>query len=46
MADTPIPTNTAGTEEQFDRTYTDYNPQSAQGPQTEILATILNPEGS
>ena len=36
-------TNTAGTEEEFSRTYTNYNPAPAQGPLTEILATVLNP---
>ena len=39
-------TNTGGTEEEFSRTYTNYNPAAAQGPMTEILATVLNPEGS
>jgi len=37
------PTNTEGTEEQFNRVYTDYNPAPAEGPKTEILATVLNP---
>ena len=36
-------TNTAGTKEEFDRTYQNYNPAPAEGPLTEILATVLNP---
>jgi len=44
-AETPA-TNTGGSKVEFSRTYTDYNPEPAQGPQTEILATVLNPEGS
>ena len=34
-------TNTGETEEKFNRTYTEYNPVPAQGPATEILATVL-----
>ena len=39
-------TNTGGTEDEFGRTYNNYNPAPAQGPMTEILATVLNPSGS
>ena len=39
-------TNTGQEEEQFTRTYRQYNPSPAQGPDTEVLATILKPEGS
>ena len=38
--------NTGPSEEQFDRTYREYNPNPAQGPATEVIATILKPEGS
>ena len=37
-------TNNAATEEKFERTYTEYNPAPAQGPNTEILATVLVPQ--
>ena len=39
-------TNTGPEKEEFDRTYRQYNPAPAQGPNTEVLATILKPEGS
>jgi hypothetical protein len=44
MSDTPPSTNTSGTKVEFTRTYSDYNPAPTQGPKTEILATVLNPE--
>ena len=37
-------TNTAGTKEEFGRTYQNYNPAPAEGPLTEIIGTVLNPE--
>ena len=37
-------TNTGGEEEQFNRTYRDFNPAPVQGPMTEVLATILKPD--
>ena len=37
--------NTGPSEEKFDRTYRSYNPTPTQGPVTEILATVLKPEG-
>ena len=33
--------NTGESEEKFDRTYREYNPNPTQGPDTEVLATIL-----
>ena len=39
-------TNTLPEEEQFTRTYREWNPNNTQGPDTEVLATILKPEGS
>ncbi len=39
-------TNTNASEEKFERTYREYNPAPAQGPTTEVLATVLKPEGS
>ena len=39
-------TNTGQEEEKFNRTYREYNPVPTSGPDTEILATILKPEGS
>ena len=39
-------TNTLPEEDQFDRTYRQYNPAPTEGPNTEVLATILKPEGS
>ncbi len=38
--------NTNASEEKFDRTYLEWNPQPASGPTTEVLGTILKPEGS
>ena len=38
--------NTEPEEEKFNRTYREYNPNATQGPDTEVLATILKPEGS
>ena len=38
--------NTLPEEEKFNRTYREYNPNPTQGPDTEVLATILKPEGS
>ena len=38
--------NTEPSEEKFDRTYRRYNPAPTEGPATEILATVLKPEGS
>jgi len=39
-------TNTGPEEEKFDRTYRQYNPAPAQGPNTEVVATILKPQSS
>ena len=39
----PASTNTAGTKVKFTRTYRNYQPNAAQGPVTEVLATVLNP---
>ena len=36
-------TNTGGSAVKFGRTYRNYNPNPAQGPTTEVLATVLNP---
>ena len=36
-------TNTSGTKEQFNRTYTNYNPKPAEGPTTEVLGLVLKP---
>ena len=35
--------NTGASTEKFDRTYRKYQPNAAQGPSTETLATILKP---
>ncbi len=37
-------TNLGGTKEEFGREYQNYNPAPAEGPMTEILGTVLNPE--
>ena len=34
-------TNTGESQEKFNRTYFKYNPAPAQGPSTEVLATVL-----
>ena len=39
-------TNTGESQEQFNRTYREYNPAPTTGPDTEVLATVLKPEGS
>ena len=39
-------TNTGPSKEKFERTYREYNPAPAQGPATEVIATILKPSGS
>ena len=44
MSDSPPSTNIAGSKEEFNRTYENYNPAPSQGPVTEILATVLNPQ--
>ena len=36
-------TNTSGKKVKFTRTYTNYQPNVATGPLTEILATVLVP---
>ena len=36
-------TNTGQSQVKFTRTYRAYNPNPAQGPTTEVLATVLNP---
>lgn len=38
--------NTGQSKEKFDRTYRTYNPAPTQGPNTEVVATILKPAGS
>tara|TARA_R110002012_G_scaffold25517_1_gene84409 strand:- start:1084 stop:1227 length:144 start_codon:yes stop_codon:yes gene_type:complete len=38
--------NTGPSEEKFDRTYRQWNPNPTQGPNTEVIATILKPQGS
>ena len=38
-----VSTNTSGTKEEFTRTYQNYNPAPAEGPLTEVIATVLNP---
>ena len=39
-------TNTGAEKDKFDRIYRAYNPAPAQGPTTEVIATILKPQGS
>jgi len=34
-------TNTGPSKEKFERTYRQYQPNAAQGPRTEVTATIL-----
>ena len=39
----PAATNTGEQKQKFERTYRKYQPNAAQGPATEVLATVLNP---
>ncbi len=39
----PAATNTGEQNQKFERTYRKYQPNAAQGPATEVLATVLNP---